>query len=313
MSDQGVELQAQRLAAALQRGIDFMEGFEDDASQETVTQALRDMRDALAQYGKASGMLPEVGTIGLHLEGGVVQSVWADRPIDVVVLDYDTGNSDEDDLFDMPQADGGSELCFVHEFRATLMPEECVLINKVLDARDAANLGDGAEHTQEHVEAGIRALRPDWFENFADDAISDAAEAAQAQHGTLASVTAVSALETAIREAAVVQLDELGMNRPPEPGSEQEMVALAERAGLDIVPDVQPNKTLWGWGDEHGNGGAGFDSAFDAALSGMQSKYLETWQYEIANGDTRRGFVDYVQAALDAAEHEEEAHMGMRP
>ncbi len=39
-----------RLAAALRLGIGFIEGFEDDEAQETVTDDLKTMRDALADY-----------------------------------------------------------------------------------------------------------------------------------------------------------------------------------------------------------------------------------------------------------------------
>jgi hypothetical protein len=39
-----------RLAAALHLGLAFMEGFEDDEAQETVTDDLKAMRDAIAEY-----------------------------------------------------------------------------------------------------------------------------------------------------------------------------------------------------------------------------------------------------------------------
>lgn len=103
------------------------------------------------------------------------------------------------------------------------------------------------------------------------------------------------------------------INAQPSQGSAAEMVLLAERAGLDVACDEQDGKNIWGWGDEHGNGDTGFDSDFDAALDGLENKYRETWVYEVMNRDTRRGFTEYVNAELVAAEIDEEMAMGPRP
>ncbi|MGH8156586.1 MAG: hypothetical protein ACREPQ_00570 [Rhodanobacter sp.] len=80
--------------------------------------------------------VPPAGEIGIRMEGGVIQSVWTDRPMDVVVIDYDTEGCSADELFDMPQDDGRTSECIVQEYAADVMPEECQRIRAALDARE---------------------------------------------------------------------------------------------------------------------------------------------------------------------------------
>lgn len=58
-------------------------------------------------------------------------------------------------------------------------------------------------YAREHVAVGVAALRSDWQHNFRADALADAAEAAQKQHGALASFTDLAALERAIERKAL--------------------------------------------------------------------------------------------------------------
>lgn len=75
------------------------------------------------------------GQIGIRLEGGVIQSIFTDRPMDVTVIDYDTEDRDEEDrLFDMPQKDGGTSQCVIHEYPSAVMPDECRRIRDALTA-----------------------------------------------------------------------------------------------------------------------------------------------------------------------------------
>lgn len=81
-------------------------------------------------------LAPASGQIGIRLEGGAIQSVWADRPMDVVVIDYDAGDRPGEELFDMPQEDGRTSQCFVEEYAVSVMPEECQRIRAALDSRE---------------------------------------------------------------------------------------------------------------------------------------------------------------------------------
>lgn len=198
-----------QLAEALQRGIhrcaDLMEGLEPDL-QEAAQADLQSMRDALSDFRQAKpadSTDPNTpGAVGIRMEGGLIQSVWADRPINVTVIDYDTEGASEDNLFDMPQDNGSTAECYVSEYPAAVMPDECERIKRALASRETAGQSLADEPTPDHVAAGVEALRADWQDNFTDDALSDAAEAAQAKCGALNSVTAIAALENAIREAA---------------------------------------------------------------------------------------------------------------
>ncbi len=73
--------------------------------------------------------------IGIRLEGGVIQSIWANAPVNVLVIDYDTEDRAEDELFDMPQSDGSTSACVIKEFAADVMPKECDRIRAVSKAR----------------------------------------------------------------------------------------------------------------------------------------------------------------------------------
>lgn len=92
--------------------------------------------DYAATQGFANSV-PAAGHIGIRMEGGVIQSVWTDRPMDVVVIDYDTDGCAPEDIFNMPQDDGRTSECIVQEYAAAVMPEECQRIIAALDERDA--------------------------------------------------------------------------------------------------------------------------------------------------------------------------------
>ncbi len=212
-----------QLADALRRGIhrcaDLMEGLEPDL-QEAAQADLQAMRDALAsaEQGNAAAITPDLnnpGSVGIRMEGGLIQSVWADRPINVTVIDYDIEGVEEDDLFDMPQHDGSTSECYVSEYPAAVMPDECERIKIALATREAVAASASDEPTPAHVDAGLEALRADWQDNITDDALSDAAEAAQAKCGPLNSVTAIGALESAIRHAAEARDNELSGGMRP--------------------------------------------------------------------------------------------------
>lgn len=90
----------------------------------------------LAEYEAAqAGKAPR---LCIRLEGGVVQSVFADAPVDVLVIDYDTEGSDGEDLFPMPQEDGSIEPCFLNESGADVLPKEVERIYKAIADHEAA-------------------------------------------------------------------------------------------------------------------------------------------------------------------------------
>ena len=91
--------------------------------------------------------------------------------------------------------------------------------------------------------------------------------------------------------------------------SGQHLMELAESAGFDIAEDVQPHITVWGWGDEHGNGSTGFDSEREAVLHALDSRYGDAWRFEVANGDTRRSFIEFCEQAIEDARNDQ----GMKP
>lgn len=91
------------------------------------------------RINKEPGTAPAPGQIGIRLEGGVIQSLWTDRPMDVVVIDYDTEGRSADEIFPMPQSDGRTSECIVEEYAASVMPEECQRIREALATRSAAD------------------------------------------------------------------------------------------------------------------------------------------------------------------------------
>lgn len=63
--------------------------------------------------------------IGIRMEGGAIQSVWSNQPVNVLVIDYDAEDRPGDELSDMPQDDGRVSPCVIDEFQADVMPDEC--------------------------------------------------------------------------------------------------------------------------------------------------------------------------------------------
>lgn len=88
-----------------------------------------------------------------------------------------------------------------------------------------------------------------------------------------------------------------------------DLVELASAAGFDIAEDVQPHRTEWGWGDEQGNGGSGFDSERDAILGALEHRYGPLWRFDVTNRQSRLGFVEFCQQAVANDGHTQ----GMKP
>lgn len=124
---------------------DALRALRHHATQQELYEAHRAADEVLAAYDAQPEPAP--GQIGIRMEGGVVQAVFTDRPMDVIVLDYDTDGADPDDLFDMPQDDGSTEECLVSEYPADVMPAECARIAAALDARDDA-VADESEESE---------------------------------------------------------------------------------------------------------------------------------------------------------------------
>lgn len=74
--------------------------------------------------------------VGIRLEGGVIQSIWSNRPMNVLVIDYDTEGRPDDELFDLPQDGGGTSECAIEEFSAVVMPDENERIRSSRVARE---------------------------------------------------------------------------------------------------------------------------------------------------------------------------------
>lgn len=73
--------------------------------------------------------------VGIRLEGGIVQSVFADAPIDALVIDYDVDTMDEDSIYDVPQGDGTTSRAWLYEERAPAMPDELDRLYALVCAR----------------------------------------------------------------------------------------------------------------------------------------------------------------------------------
>lgn len=86
--------------------------------------------------------------------------------------------------------------------------------------------------------------------------------------------------------------------------NDSEILDLAEASGFDLAEDVQPHLSVWGWGDEHGNGATRFESERDAAMDALETRYGEIWRHEVAHGNTRRSFIDFCQQAVEESQHE---------
>lgn len=114
-----------------------------------------------------------------------------------------------------------------------------------------------------------------------------------------------------LASALLVLPPELTAN--PEPGDLPRLRDLCERAGITLVQATEPEVVgRWDWGDEHGNASdMSLLSEREAALQGLEAKYGEDWRYEVANGDTRRSFLDHVESELEQVEHE--LSEGMKP
>ena len=140
---QAPHVSADRLADVLRNALNrWSECSPLSSTERTEIEIGRDVLEAFDL--QRAQQFAEPGHIGIRLEGGVVQSVFTDRPMDVIVIDYDTDGSDPDDVFDMPQDDGSTSECLVSEYPADVMPEECRRIREALDARDDAEHARGA-------------------------------------------------------------------------------------------------------------------------------------------------------------------------
>lgn len=82
---------------------------------------------------------------------------------------------------------------------------------------------------------------------------------------------------------------------------------LCERAGITLVFDEGKG---WSWSDEHGNEEHRIVTESAAALDGLGKKFGEAWRTDVLRGDTRRGFLDYVESELEQVEYE---MGGMKP
>lgn len=70
----------------------------------------------------------------INLEGGIIQDVWADSEVDVIVLDFDTEGGDEDRTTQM----GNGDLAYVSEYRPCRVDvKECEAVDKAI-AEDAS-------------------------------------------------------------------------------------------------------------------------------------------------------------------------------
>lgn len=95
-------------------------------SRRSLTDAERGVPGVLAEHGMSS---PRVG---IRMEGGIVQSVFADRAVQVDVIDYDTEGSDPERLFLLDQDDGSEEACFINRYDAAVLPDEFTAIDQAL-------------------------------------------------------------------------------------------------------------------------------------------------------------------------------------
>lgn len=94
---------------------------------------------------------------------------------------------------------------------------------------------------------------------------------------------------------------------------------LCERSGISLFEGEQEaTGDRWRWRDENGHtSNACLYSERAAALDALDARFGDAWRHDVSQGDTCRGFLDYVSAELDAAEDVPEADAenegGMRP
>ncbi|MFD1043197.1 hypothetical protein [Pseudoxanthomonas kaohsiungensis] len=80
--------------------------------------------------------------VGINFTGGVVQSVFADQDVDLMIIDYEYEYSDDETLVDLPQDNGSVETASVTTHRAHVMPGEYAKYEPaVLAAQEARNAG----------------------------------------------------------------------------------------------------------------------------------------------------------------------------
>lgn len=108
----------------------------------TAIDALLHRLDVDPPAADAGDEIAAPGEVGIRIEGGVVQSVWSDRPLNVTVIDYDTDDVPAEELTDLPQDDAGSTAeCLVRQFSADVMPLECSRINNAIRERSPSPEG----------------------------------------------------------------------------------------------------------------------------------------------------------------------------
>lgn len=103
-----------------------------------LTAPLRDNQQALDLMPTILHQEVPAPTVGIRLEGGVVQSVFSDAPADYFVIDYDTDGAADDELTPVPQDGGGETDALVSRGTADVMPEHVASLTAAFDAWDAA-------------------------------------------------------------------------------------------------------------------------------------------------------------------------------
>lgn len=110
-----------------------------------------------------------------------------------------------------------------------------------------------------------------------------------------------------IADVATMALQDLGVVlEPAERVGLEHLVDVCERAGYEVQYDDEHD--AWEWRDEHGAASqVRHECKRQAALDALEHRYKDVWRFEVANGDTRRGFVEFCEAQV------EEAEAGMTP
>lgn len=93
--------------------------------------------DALAEHLNTAAVV----RVGIRVEGGIVQSVFADAPVDALIVDYDTDSSDDESIYAVPQGDGTTSRAWIYQDAAPAMPEELDRLYALIDAG-----GDAEDH-----------------------------------------------------------------------------------------------------------------------------------------------------------------------
>lgn len=145
-------------------------------------------------------------------------------------------------------------------------------------------------------------------EDFDAPAVDGLANARANADRIIACVTACEGVPTlALRGVrSPAELAGVAKDLPASPAVEAEteaLVALAERAGFEFDEDEeQPGLWYWTSGDE--GCPMSLDSKRLAALNALESRFKSDWQYEVENGDTRRGFVEWCEVQIEQLEDE---------